>query len=118
MVHRPQDLLYSVYALRDPLSGLVGYVGISSAPRRRLTAHLKPSRYNLQRNDWILDLQRRGLKPALDILRKGLPLEEAQNVEACWIHRYWACGMPLTNVMGATKMYSRNIARYLEHSWS
>ena len=90
-----------IYALRDPCSGAIRYVGKTvCTPRRRLQGHLAKSRD--QKNGsghchrWIRQLLRKGLRPRIEVL------EETDRASWQERERYWIVygkseGWPLTN---------------------
>lgn len=85
----------AIYALHDPRTGQVRYVGMSEHPIRRLTEHLKPSRLaaKTHKNSWIKSLLRIGLKPTLSIL-EIVEMGTWQDTERRWIAAF---GKSLTN---------------------
>jgi hypothetical protein len=86
-----------IYALKDPRSDEVRYVGKSDAPARRWRFHQRDKRSNAHRYRWLQQLKRDGLEPALVIL------EQCQMAEWPERERYWeayfrAQGARLTNM--------------------
>ena len=74
-----------IYALVDPTSKEVRYVGQSVNPERRYRGHLKWDSGKLGR--WIKQLKISGLKPALTILGK-FPESEITKQEARFMKQY------------------------------
>ena len=89
-----------VYALCEPDTGEVRYVGITSiSPHRRLATHMSPA--NLARNtspsSWFRSLIERGLKPVIKVLEE-VPEEEWRSAEYKWIQCYREQGADLLNI--------------------
>jgi hypothetical protein len=85
-----------IYALLDPLSGRIRYIGKSIMPKERLQNHINEVS-NCHRSHWLQSLKKQGLKPEMRIL-------EEVSEGACWQDRekYWIAmgknlGWPLTN---------------------
>lgn len=75
-----------IYALIDPETKDIRYVGKSIRPRARLTNHLN-EKSRCYRTHWLQSLRRRGLRPILRLL-DILPLSgNWQAVERDWIAR-------------------------------
>lgn len=88
---------YSIYALSDPNTGIVHYVGISRNTQRRYREHCRCSGLNLQKNTWIQQLLQQNQQPTLSIIEGGLSHDIAREREKVWIHHYLDLGLPLTN---------------------
>ena len=92
-VEQPQDqhtIAYTfIYALVDPTTKFVRYVGKSNTPKRRLVMHLIPSGLipKTRKNHWIKSLLSAGKKPELILLEK---VEECiwKDAECRWIAYY------------------------------
>lgn len=88
-----------LYALRDPVTRVVRYVGITRDPAQRLGAHL--NRFALKRpshkNHWLRGLVARGMAPLLTILAET-DEHAAPALEIATIAAYRAAGYNLTNV--------------------
>lgn len=78
---------YSVYFLRDPRSNKLVYIGISSAPRKRLVHH-KCSSTSPRLRDLICELKKQGLDISMQVALTGLTREQALRVEMrlCFLH--------------------------------
>lgn len=107
-----------IYALVDPRSEEVKYVGKSNNPKRRLRDHIKGFgvRHNLDKKRWLDELLSLGLEPKITILER-CDLSSWQEREVFWIAEMRKLGSPLTNRsnggagLGAhTKRTSRAIA--------
>jgi predicted GIY-YIG superfamily endonuclease len=58
-----------IYTLKDPITDEIKYVGKSDDPKSRLVEHLKKSKYTkTYKNNWIISLLDKDLKPILEIL--------------------------------------------------
>lgn len=85
-----------VYALSDPTTGAVCYVGKSNDPQMRLRAHCAEARRysGSHRAAWIRSLLLAEKRPALVILERCLDFAEA---ERRWIAHFRSRGCQLTN---------------------
>jgi DNA invertase Pin-like site-specific DNA recombinase len=83
------DVTVSIYALCQPETGEVRYVGKSTDVDRRYCQHLAP--WNLakksKKNSWLKSLLARSVEPMLVVLEE-VPAEEAGDVERWWIDCY------------------------------
>lgn len=89
----------SIYALRDPRTRQIRYVGKAQNPARRLQMHVSAfqlSYYQSRKNCWLKGLLAEGHSPQLEIL-DVVPAAEANAAEIRWIARCRADGAPLTN---------------------
>jgi hypothetical protein len=89
--------MYSVYALTDPRTKKVHYIGSTLDVKRRLNDHLSNKKGNAKKRAWIEDLKRENLLPALVILEDGLKEPDVWVREAHWIQQYVKLKAPLTN---------------------
>lgn len=92
-----------IYALTDPNTSEVRYVGKSDYPLNRLFKHLQEARNNKGRNKhkihWIQSLLSNGLIPQLVILEEILLEEDWEGKEQYWINYYrQLVGDKLTNI--------------------
>ncbi len=91
---RRQNLPWSVYALRDPFTGHVRYVGWSIAPLARLRRHMKEARCGTTHKcRWLASLP--GVWPLLHILESGFG--DPAEPEIRWIAEMRKRGYDLTN---------------------
>lgn len=92
---------FLVYALVDPRTDAVRYIGKSSWGMQRPKTHLKPSVINRSKNyknSWLKSLGALGLVARIRILEEfdsGVDLSDA---ECFWIAQGWGLGWPLTNL--------------------
>ncbi len=98
--------MWYIYALKEPSTGEVRYVGCSQYPERRLAWHLyAPTNPELVL--WLTDLQEQGLKPSQEILESlGNSRAEAEYQEVFWINKH--AGKRLLNIQDNCK----NLRRY------
>lgn len=79
-----------IYALRDPETGKVMYVGTSINPRERLSNHYGEKNHK-DKYLWIRALVGKGMKPELVILQR-CRFNNRYRREAEWTYRYWRRG--------------------------
>lgn len=85
-----------IYALADPRTGRVRYVGKANDPEQRLAQHRHGDGRNGHKNNWIRQLRRAGLCPVLHILQECA--DDWADRERYWIAYHRAAGEPLTNL--------------------
>lgn len=88
--------MHYVYALRDPISDEVRYIGITENIKVRFRQHLNPS-INGEHIRWISGLQAEGLIPSLKILEQCENEIDARAREKHWVEYYKDQGATLTN---------------------
>lgn len=76
-----------IYALCEPDTGEIRYVGSSKNPRSRLTSHLSFGS-SIAIRSWVKDLGARGLEPLLAILGEADSDAEAADLEARFILQF------------------------------
>lgn len=87
----------AIYALVDPRSLDVRYIGKSIRPVERAANHRNTSEKGCHRANWLRELRSLGFRPVLVILEW---LDEGacwRSTERAWISRARALGWPLTN---------------------
>jgi hypothetical protein len=97
-VSRVRDFL--VYALLDPVTREVRYIGKSSSGLARAKAHLEPAyslRHKGYKKNWLLALRNAGQLPAIIVLSRHTSNEEVLQAEIDYIRLYRALGARLTN---------------------
>lgn len=86
-----------IYALKDPDTGQIRYVGMSENPERRFHKHLlECKREKNHRACWIRRLQQGNLRPGLAVLDE-VPESEWQQWEVAYIDYFKSCGCDLVN---------------------
>lgn len=89
-----------IYALSDPRTDEVRYVGRTYHPTRRLAEHLREAEFpytaNQDKKDWILGLLDSKLKPVMTIL-EVCSQSEMPRRERYWIARMKRSGVTLLN---------------------
>lgn len=104
----------SIYALAEPDSGTVRYVGKARDAQARLRQHLADSQLvgTHPRVCWLRSLKAAGKTPLLLIL-ETCTLETWEQAERAWIKRYMEQGAQLTNIApggGGSRSYRQRIA--------
>lgn len=87
----------SVYALGDPRTNQIHYIGIAKDAHNRYAQHLLFLSGNEEKASWLLNLRANDILPTLSILEKDVPDDLILEKEREWILHYLALGMPLTN---------------------
>jgi hypothetical protein len=79
-----------IYALVDPRTGFIRYIGKAKDTKRRYAGHLIPSQlesHSHHRANWLKELLRLGLKPIMEVL-ETVPTAEWEVAEREWIARF------------------------------
>ena len=92
---RPSELAY-IYALTDPDTGEVRYIGKANSPKKRYLQHCSPGgdRGNTHRHTWLRSLAAKGKRPGVMILEACLT-RDWREAEVEWIAS--GIGTRLTN---------------------
>ena len=100
----PTEKKSKIYVLKDPLTLRVRYVGNTyRSLYDRLIRHFQDARkgrYNPDKNEWILDLENRGLKPIIETIDET-DISNALACEVYWIRHYKAQNSDLFNILSA-----------------
>jgi predicted GIY-YIG superfamily endonuclease len=91
--------MYFVYALVDPRTSIVAYVGITNNPNARLKDHISGDGPNDEKKAWIQKLQEEGYEPCMEVLEIVDTKKKASEREKYWIQHYISLGMPVTNIV-------------------
>src|SRR5262245_9119157 len=105
---KPLSPPYFIYALIDPRTSEIRYVGVTQHPQYRFQEHLTSAAHDTPRDAreaWLRELRLAGLKPYLRILEKAPPGEA--NIRETWWIRYLAERGMLTNWQYARRISSR-----------
>jgi hypothetical protein len=96
------DNRYIVYALVDPATNEIRYIGKSSVGIARAKSHFEPKRIstdsNLHKARWLQGLQTKGLAPSVRILQVRDSDSALLLAERDWISFGRRQGWPLTNL--------------------
>lgn len=87
-----------IYGLFEPDTNYLRYVGCTSRPARRLTEHLKPSRFkvNPELYSWVQKLRSAGSRPVFKILEE-CSAENKHEAEMFYISYLRSLGCKLAN---------------------
>ena len=108
-VHKPRESRsYQIYALIDPGTNKVRYVGMSfDAYLRFYYGHMVGHSGSEQVNQWIAELRQRGRAPVLEVLEtldaSVNSLAVAHERERYWIAKMERSGYRLLNTVGSTR---------------
>ena len=86
-----------IYALIDPETDVIRYIGKSIKPWDRLRAHVNEPPSNCHRSHWLQSLKAKRLEPLMVILESVRGEWPWQEAEKYWIARGWREGWSLTN---------------------
>lgn len=92
-----QTSITYIYALRDPDTNLIRYIGKADNPKIRLRAHMceKKEPYT-RRSRWIASLKERGLRPLVEVLH-SIPVFGWKDAERLQIRLARMDGLDLVN---------------------
>ena len=88
--------MFYIYALVDPSTKQIRYIGKSIRPRERLTNHCN-EQSRTWRTNWIRSVLAQGKRPHLLILEELAPDADWKPAERRWIAQGRKMGWPLTN---------------------
>lgn len=90
---------YIIYALKDPVTKEIRYIGKSASGLKRPQEHLKPKEYNkhTHKAHWVKSLILRGLQPEIEVLLVLDSGDQLDSEEIRLIAEYRAAGAALTN---------------------
>ena len=94
-----------IYALIDPRTRLIRYVGLSSSGLDRPKDHRYQSCSETYCRQWVKSLQALGLDYEITVLETVSSEEELPITERWWIAYGRACGWPLTNLTDGGEHY-------------
>lgn len=84
-----------IYALKEPETGEIRYIGKANDPQKRFLAHLRREESN-HRVCWIKKLLQAGKQPQLEIIDE-IPFEYWQQLEVAYIEFFKESGCRLVN---------------------
>lgn len=90
--------MYFVYALVDPRTDAVGYVGITNNAYERFKEHINRRGDNGKKDIWIQQFKDEKVMPAMKILEVVDSQDLALEREEYWIHHYKEQGATLVNI--------------------
>jgi hypothetical protein len=99
-VNAVNERTHKIYALVDPRTNEVRYIGKSVNPEQRYTVHLAYARKGTQTYAcrWIKGLLNEGLAPQLNILESDISTDRIDEREIWWIAEGARLGWRLTNM--------------------
>lgn len=84
-----------IYALKEPDTGAIRYIGKTDDPKKRMRTHLA-TRTKCHRADWIQSLIKRGTLPVMEVIDE-VPFSEWPAWEVAYIQFFKDEGCDLTN---------------------
>src|SRR5947209_2300308 len=93
-----RTLSMDVYALGDPRTGQVRYVGITRKMYKRYAQHFYEIHQSEQKKAWLEEIKNAGLVPMLTILETDIDESIVREREKYWIQYYLSLGSPLVNI--------------------
>ena len=90
--------MYYVYALADPTTNRIRYVGITTNLNVRLISHLTTFTESNPKCEWVVELRGKGLKPIMNVIDTAENKKEALKKESDLIITYKKQGFDLLNV--------------------
>jgi hypothetical protein len=105
-----------VYALGDPRTQEIRYVGIAQDVYRRYAQHLIDPHPNDIKNAWMREIKNAGFLPTLILLESDISKARIYEREKHRIHHYLAQGAPLTNITHAQTMQRKTLDKVQRHS--
>lgn len=90
---------HSVYALCDPRTGDIRYIGQAVDIHQRYAQHLLNKEENRAKVAWLSELKAIGKIPTLIILEKDIEKRDILHREMHWIGHYLLCGANLLNIV-------------------
>jgi len=90
--------IHLVYALIDPITNIVRYIGKSSCGMSRPRNTSGERKGNTRKARWLTKLYRLGKVPEIAIIQRYGSEEDALNGERVWIRRFRETGVDLTNL--------------------
>lgn len=90
---------FVIYALSDPRTGLVRYVGCCRADcqESRRKAHYRPQNHARIHSMWIASMATDGFRPVFNVIARADDRDTARATELFWIRWHRAQGADLTN---------------------
>jgi hypothetical protein len=98
------------YALIDPRTGVVMYVGLSDDIRYRYIGHSNPKgENNPRKNEWVAELDALGFKPTVSLVKKcyGPKKDEVEIKEICRLHTLGQCQLNMMMRGSGPRPYGR-----------
>lgn len=91
--------MFQIYALADPSTHKIRYVGHTRNAMRRWVQHISetPTGITTPKQEWIGNLIERGLSPVMVVLQECETKREAEELETRWIKSADGLGWNLTN---------------------
>lgn len=107
----------SIYALVDPITDDIRYVGQTVQPSKRLGQHMNNLSGNTHKENWVASLVERGVEPWMWVL-ETIDDAESDEAECWWIAALKEDGEPLTNLTdgggGPTEERGRKMSKALK----
>ncbi len=90
---------WDIYALLDPFTNHVRYVGCTTNARSRMRSHMYENSVNREKIEWVRSLRNDGKSPVMSILETGSG-DGWIEAEIRWISEYSSTGFLLNKTIG------------------
>jgi hypothetical protein len=106
---------WHVYALKDPRTNEVRYIGTTTDLKTRMASHFT-SRIGRKRCAWFEELRQLKIKPLLEVLESGGGEPEDQARAECkWIEHYKPSGLLVNSIRGGGTLRTKINYRLYPH---
>lgn len=99
-----------IYALTDPRTGQVRYIGQSTTGEARARAHMQPTKAahsNTHKENWVNSLRADGLIYGVHVVEEAGCIADLDEAEIWWIAHGREQGWPLTNITAGGNVGAR-----------
>jgi predicted GIY-YIG superfamily endonuclease len=91
--------MYFVYKLSHPISGDIGYVGVTNNLYKRFKEHIAANGDMTKKGEWVKSLRSENLIPSISVIEAIETEEQAYMRERYWIQHFIETGVDLYNML-------------------